>query len=124
LVLLFLIAGGISLFFLLAVQPIWGIVDVAVSKEHSGGTNAAVILLTLLLLGPVMTFFYACFSSPSRIFRRLTVMAFVMVVSSALAVIGLAIAAPAVREKLKLPVASIQQSPTQPLTASGLAEIH
>ena len=74
-VVIFLVAGGISLFFLLAVQPIWGVVDVAISKEHSGGTKAAVILLTLLLLGPIMTFFYACFSSPSRIFRRLTVTA-------------------------------------------------
>ena len=109
LVLLFLIAGGISLFFLIAIQPIWGIVDVAISKEHSGGTKAAVILLTLLLLGPIMTFFYACFSSPSRIFRRLTVAAFVMVLISAAVVIGLAIAAPAVREKFKLPIAAVPQ---------------
>jgi hypothetical protein len=108
--LLFVIAGGISLFFLLAIQPIWGIVDVAISKEHSGGTKAAVILLTLLLLGPIMTFFYACFSSPSRIFRRLTVTAFVIVVISAVVVIGLAIAAPAVREKFKLPVAAVHQN--------------
>ena len=109
LVVVFLIAGGISLFFLLAIQPIWGIVDVAISKEHSGGTKAAVILLTLLLLGPIMTFFYACFSSPSRIFRRLTVTAFVIFVLSAVAVIGLAIAAPAVRKKFNLPVAAVQQ---------------
>ena len=113
-VVVFLVAGGISLFFLLAVQPIWGIVDVAISKEHSGGTKAAVILLTLLLLGPIMTFFYACFSSPSRIFRRLTVAAFVMVVISAGVAIGLAIAAPAVRQKLKLPMAAV----TQPTDAS------
>ena len=107
--LLFVIVGGISLFFLLAIQPIWGIVDVAISKEHSGGTKAAVILLTLLLLGPIMTFFYACFSSPSRIFRRLTVGAFVIFVISAVALIGMAVTAPAVREKFKLPVAALQQ---------------
>jgi len=107
--LLFLIAGGISLFFLLAIQPIWGIVDVAISKEHSGGTKAAVILLTLLLLGPIMTFFYACFSSPSRIFRRLTVAAFVILLISAGVVIGLAIAAPAVRKKFNLPVTAVNQ---------------
>jgi len=107
--LLFLIAGGISLFFLLAIQPIWGIVDVAISKEHSGGTKAAVILLTLLLLGPIMTFFYACFSSPSRIFRRLTVAAFVILLISAGVVISLAIAAPAVRKKFNLPVTAVNQ---------------
>ena len=119
LVVLFLIAGGISLFFLLAIQPIWGIVDVAISKEHSGGTKAAVILLTLLLLGPIMTFFYACFSSPSRIFRRLTVATFVIVMISAAVVIGLAIAAPAVRDKLKLPVAAVQQ----PVDALSVASV-
>jgi hypothetical protein len=109
LVVLFVIIGGISLFFLLAIQPIWGIVDVAISKEHSGGTKAAVILLTLLLLGPVMTFFYACFSSPSRVFRRFTVTAFVTTLISGVVVIGLAVAAPAVRKKFNLPVAATPQ---------------
>jgi hypothetical protein len=41
-------------FFLVVVQPIWGIVDVARSDKHSGGTKTAIILLTLLLLGPIM----------------------------------------------------------------------
>lgn len=118
-VVLFLIAGGISLFFLVAVQPIWGIVDVAISKEHSGGTKAVVILLTLLLLGPIMTFFYACFSSPSRIFRRLTVTTFVIVVISAVVVIGLAIAAPAVRKKFNLPVAAAHQRAAALYSASA-----
>ena len=107
---LFLIVGGICLFFLLAVQPIWGIVDVAISKKHSSGTKIAVILLTLLLLGPIMTFFYACFGTQSRVFRRVTVTAFVIVVISAVVVIGLAIAVPAVRKNLNLPVAVVYQA--------------
>ena len=114
LVVLFLIAGGISLFFLLAIQPIWGIVDVAISKEHSGGTKAAVILLTLLLLGPIMTFFYACFASPSRVFRRMTVTAFVIALISGAVVIGLAIAAPAVRKKFNLPVTASHEGTNNP----------
>ena len=109
LVVLFVIIGGISLFFLLAIQPIWGIVDVAISKEHSGGTKAAVILLTLLLLGPIMTFFYACFSSPSRVFRRLTVTTFVITLISGVVVIGLVVAVPAVRKKFNLPIAAAQE---------------
>jgi len=48
---LILLIGGCCLFFLMFIQPIWGVVDVAVSKEHSGGAKAAVILLTLLVLG-------------------------------------------------------------------------
>jgi len=123
-VLLFLIAGGISLFFLACIQPIWGIVDVAISKEHSGGTKAAVILLTLLLLGPIMTFFYACFSSPSRIFRRLTLTAFVIAVISGVVVIGLAIAAPTVRKKFNLPGATSNlNSGTLPSAIHGVMSV-
>ncbi|HEX5218794.1 MAG TPA: hypothetical protein VFZ59_04450 [Verrucomicrobiae bacterium] len=124
LVVLFLIVGGVSLFFLLAIQPIWGIVDVAISKEHSGGTKAAVILLTLLLLGPVMTFFYACFSSPSRVFRRLTVIAFLTTLMSGVVVVGLAVAAPAVRKKFGLPVAAVHQKVGDSPGASPSASWH
>lgn len=106
LMVLFLIVGGISLFFLLAIQPIWGIVDVAISKEHSNGTKVAVILVTLLLLGPIMTFFYACFSTTSRWLRRATLVAFVIALISGLGLIGLVVTAPVVRKKLNLPVAA------------------
>ena len=107
--LLFLAAGGMSLFFLICIQPIWSIVEVAVSKEHSGGTKAAVILLTLLLLGPIMTFFYACFGTHSRALRRATILAFVIGLISGTVVIGLAIAVPAVRKKLKIPAGASEQ---------------
>ncbi len=80
--LLILLTGGCCLFFLIFVQPIWGIVDVAISKEHSGGTKAVVILLTLLLLGPIMTFFYACIGTRSRILRGATLISFFVLVLS------------------------------------------
>jgi hypothetical protein len=100
-----LLIGGVCLFFLLFVQPIWGIVDVAVCNEHSGGTKAAVILLTLLLLGPIMTFFYACFGTRSRIFRNTTLISFVVLLLSGGALIGLAIAVPMVKQKFPWSVA-------------------
>jgi hypothetical protein len=74
-------------------------VDVAVCKKHSGGTKAAVILLTLLLLGPIMTFFYACFGTRSRIFRNTTLISFVILLLSGGLLIGMAIAVPMVKEK-------------------------
>jgi len=118
LLLLFVITGGLGLVFLLAIQPIWAIVDVAVSKQHSGGTKAAVILLTLLVLGPIMTFFYACFSSASTVLRRATWGAFITVLISAGVIVVLAVTAPAVRQKLKLPVAAMTQT-TAAAAASG-----
>src|SRR5215831_4061350 len=95
-----LLIGGCCLFFLITVQPIWGIVDVATSKEHSGGTKAAVILLTLLLLGPIITFFYACFGTRSRILRGATLISFIFFVLSGGSLLGLAIAVPALKQKL------------------------
>jgi len=95
-----LLVGRLCAFFLAFVQPIWRIVDVAVSKVHSGGTKAAVILLSLLLLGPIMTFFYACFGTRSRILRNSTLVSFVVLVVSVGAMMVLAVALPMVKEKL------------------------
>jgi hypothetical protein len=97
---LLLLVGGCSLFFLIFVQPIWSVVDVAVSKEHSGGTKATIILLTLLLLGPIMTFFYACIGTRSRILKGSTLISFVVVLLSGGSMLGLAIAVPALKQKL------------------------
>jgi hypothetical protein len=84
-------------FFLLVVQPIWGIVDVAVSNEHSGATKAIVIILTLLLLGPLMTFIYACFITRSSVLRRFTLIAFGLLIAMGVLAIGVAIAVPAIK---------------------------
>jgi hypothetical protein len=100
LMMLILLIGGSCLFFLIFIQPIWGVVDVAVSKEHSGGVKAAVILLTLLLLGPIMTFFYACFGTRSRALRGSTLITFVVLLLSGGVMLGLAIAVPSLQQKL------------------------
>ncbi len=72
LMMLAFLSGG----FLFAVQPVWGIVDVAVSQRLSTGAKVTIILLTMLLLGPVMTFFYAL-TQPGA-FRKTTVIAVVL----------------------------------------------
>jgi hypothetical protein len=68
--------------FLALGQLIWGIIDVAVSPRHSGGTKASVILLTCLLLGPIMTFFYACFGTHTTALKRTTIGSFIVLVIS------------------------------------------
>ena len=117
---LILLVGGCCLFFLVFAQPIWGVVDVAVSKEHSGGTKAVVILLTLLLLGPIMTFFYGCFVTRSRILRNATVICFTMLLLSGAAMLGLAIAVPMVKQKLHWKAAAA--APANTSTPSAPAE--
>lgn len=76
--------------FLAAGQLIWGIIDVAASPRHSGGTKAAIILLTMLLLGPIMTFFYACFGTHARALRRTTIAALIALVISGGVVLAMA----------------------------------
>jgi hypothetical protein len=106
-----LLVGGCCLFFLLFIQPIWSLVDVAVSKEHSGGAKAAVILLTLLLLGPIMTFLYACFGTRSRILRNMTLTCLVSLLLSGGALVGLAVAVPMVKQKLGWQTVSTETAP-------------
>ena len=105
-----LLIGGCCLFFLMFIQPIWGVVDVAVSKEHSGGTKAAVILLTLLVLGPIMTILYACFGTRSRALRSSTLICFVVALLSGGSVLGLALAVPRVQQKLPWRTASAEKA--------------
>lgn len=119
LLLLLLLVGGCCLFFLVFIQPIWGVVDVAVSKEHSGGTKAAVILLTLLLLGPIMTFFYACFGTRSRVLRRSTLSSFVVLLLAGGAALGLAIAVPMLKQKLPW-----RTAPAETAETTAAAPVH
>src|SRR5262245_35665008 len=119
-----LLIGGCCLFFLIFVQPIWGIVDVAISKEHSRGTKAAVILLTLLLLGPIMTFFYGCIGTRSRVLRGTTLISFIVLVLSGGSLLGLAIAVPALKQKLSWQTAtSGSANPPATTFAGGPAEL-
>lgn len=92
--------GGCCLLFLLFVQPIWGLVDVALSKEHSRGVKAAVILLTLLLLGPFATFFYACIGTRSRPLRITTLASLAVFLVAGGFTFGMAMIVPAVHQKL------------------------
>jgi hypothetical protein len=95
-----LLTGAVGAVFMVGFQPIWGIVDVAVSKEHSGGTKAAVILLTLLLLGPIMTFFYACFGTKSAALKKTSIIAAFVVMVSASGFFILAAAYPTARSNV------------------------
>lgn len=88
-VLLLSVACFFAAAFLAVGQLVWGIVDAAVSEHLSRGAKAAIILVTMFLLGPIMTFFYACFGTRSRGFRRATIASMIVFVVSGTGVIGL-----------------------------------
>lgn len=101
LVLMVMAIGGSAALFLCVFQPIWGIIDVAVSQELSGAAKAVIILLTILLLGPIMTFFYGVFGTHSRIFKRATVAASLVLLFSGLAFISLAAVSSTARDTVE-----------------------
>lgn len=98
--LLAVLGVGLCVLFLALIQPIWGLVDVATSEDHSNGAKAAVIILTLILLGPLMTIGYAIFGTHSKALRRMTLFIVTLLLISALSVIGLAMTSPDSRAAL------------------------
>ncbi len=92
-----ILLGAVCACFLVVAQPIWGIVDVATSDKHSGGTKTAIILLTLLLLGPIMTFFYACCGTCSKALRRATLIASGALAFAGVSALVVALATPAAK---------------------------
>jgi hypothetical protein len=73
---------------LVTVQPLWGIIDAAMSPKLSSGAKVAIILLTLLLLGPLMTIGYAL--TQPGLYRKATVTTVVVCLGSVIAIMALA----------------------------------
>jgi hypothetical protein len=71
--------------FFLAVQPVWCLIDCAVSRQR-GGVNKAVWIVVLVFLWSVAGTIYGVFSAQGRALRWLTVL-------SLLALIGLLVLA-------------------------------
>ncbi len=92
------LVGVVCTCFLVTAQPIWGMIDVAVSEKHSGVTKALVILFTLVLLGPIMTFLYACFGTHSKALRGTTLTAFALLMISGASALGLLVGVPAAKK--------------------------
>jgi hypothetical protein len=110
---LLLAAGGLSFLFLAFVQPIWGIIDVSVSEEQSSGVKALVILLTLLCLGPIATFFYALFGSTSTIFKKATLVCFLILLFAGCGLIGGSVLFPALEERLEGLYSEVKEEETR-----------
>ena len=90
--------GGLAAVFMCFFQPIWALIDVSISKEHSPAAKAAVILLTILLLGPVMTFFYGIVGTKTQLFKRATVTGALLLLFSGIALLSLAAVSSSARD--------------------------
>jgi hypothetical protein len=75
----FVFAFGALLLFMALVQPIWCVVDCAVDAKRSTGSKVVWILALLLLWG-VANWFYGAFAATARALRRLTRLAWILII--------------------------------------------
>lgn len=116
-----LVLVGIALVFSFVFQPLWGIIDVVTSKEHSSGKKATVILLTVLLLGPIMTFFYACFGSKSAVLKKTSIMSALTMLVGSLLLLGLSQVTPSIKNHVSGFIAKqVSEGPGEILMQPGM----
>jgi hypothetical protein len=108
--------AALSAFFLFSVQPVWAIIDIAVSEKLSQGAKVTLLLLILVgapvcifsVVGIVLIpfialipFFYACFFTASSGFRKATRFSFVFLVGALIGIGSSALLSAGIREKIQ-----------------------
>jgi len=151
LALVLLVAGLLSFGFLASVQPVWVIIDIALSKTLSGGAKTLLLLLILagvplclvsivgivfLPLVLLLPTFYGCFFAGSSALRKTSRIALVALACSAIGMTGAALLSTAVRDRIaKLKTLEVrgqeasrrdtassgETTPAPPAVASGIA---
>jgi len=77
--LIFFILFLCTLLFFATVQPIWALIDCAISKKASAGAKIVVILLMIFLWG-LMGLIYGLFLTSSKALKSVTRLGFIIVV--------------------------------------------
>ena len=110
-----LLIGVLSSIFLFMAQPIWAIVDIAVSEKLSQGAKTTLLLLILIgvpvcifsvvgiILIPLIAlipFFYGCFFTASSAFRKATRISFVFFAGALIGIMVSAFLSSKVRENI------------------------
>ena len=108
--------AALSAFFLFSVQPLWAIIDIAVSEKLSQGAKITLLLLILvgapvcifsvvgILLIPfiaLIPFFYGCFFTASSGFRKATRFSFVFLAAALIGIGSSALLSVGIREKIQ-----------------------
>ncbi len=108
--------AALSAFFLFSVQPLWAIIDIAVSEKLSQGAKITLLLLILvgapvcifsvvgILLIPfiaLIPFFYGFFFTTSSVFRKATRFSFVFLAAALIGIGSSALLSVGIREKIQ-----------------------
>ena len=111
-----LVIAALSVFFLFTVQPLWTIIDIAVSEKLSQGAKITLLLLILVgvpvcifsVVGIVLIpfialipFFYGCFFTASSAFRKATRFSFVFLAAALIGIGSSALLSAGIREKIQ-----------------------
>lgn len=110
-----LFVGIISFGFLSSIQPIWTIIEVAVSNKLSKASKVTLLLLMLVglplaiisvvgaIFAPIIAlipFFYGCFFTASLALRKATRISFLILICAIIGVTGAAFASSRVQDNL------------------------
>lgn len=112
----FFVIVALSSVFLTGIQPLWAIIDIAVSEKISKG--AKIILLVIILAGipiciisvfgiifipliALIPFFYGCFFTASSALRKATRISFVFLVCALIGIATTAFLSSKVRERIE-----------------------
>lgn len=137
LALVLLAAGLLSLGFLAFVQPVWVVIDIALSKTLSGGAKTGLLLLILagvplcvvsviglvfLPLVLLLPTIYGCVLAASSALRKTSRIALLVLVCSAIGMTGAAVLSTAVRDRmtnLKALGVGAKEAPREGTATSG-----
>jgi preprotein translocase subunit SecY len=75
----FIVAFAVLMLFMALVQPVWCIVDCAID-DRRGAASKVVWIIVLLLLWSVANWFYGAFAAANGALRRLTRLAWLLII--------------------------------------------
>jgi hypothetical protein len=84
----FFVAFGVLMLFMMLVQPVWCIVDCAIDNKRGTAGKVVWILLLLFMYG-VANWFYGAFAAAGGALRRLTRLAWLLLIALVVAFLAL-----------------------------------
>ena len=96
----FFVAFGLLMLFMVLVQPIWCLIDCAVDNRRSGGSKALWIIVLVVFYG-LANWFYGAFAAAGSVLRRLTRLAWIVLILLVVAFIALSVLHPEFRRDIE-----------------------
>lgn len=96
----FFIAFFLLMLFMVLVQPIWCLIDCAVDNRRSGGSKALWIIVLVIFYG-IANWFYGALAAAGPMLRRLTRLAWFVLILLVVAFIALSVLHPEFRRGIE-----------------------